>query len=791
MQELLLSVGGGTKQKFVFDFYTAKTRTISNYAQQSVFAASTVYQGRIFSFGGYTTANITWSYAYNPLNDTYEALPPTPTAMHGASAVVYKETILIFGGTRADGTTDIIVYTPETKVYTRKAVTGLPAMAYNQVAIAEDIVHIPPMSGGINHYLVNLVTNTVSTVAVPTGIVAAMDMSAIRVGNYVYCFGGRGSRSTGAASFKQAYRINLLDNKTMERLPDMPTGVLTGSQLYTSDKEIYILYGNSQNEVVGSTMIYIIAENRWVVLANPVGAQPRFGATTGYVNNRFYLIGGWQRATTTATTNIEYYMDNTRYYPASGPGSKYLYAGDTQLGYFGPVVSSDLLNYSAYTRHVIPSSGQASLKPDRGWLKFFYKGKVIYYSKTQIGVASWDILYANGGLYGTNDNGKYPIAGAPVNQYKPVTLVRENYVNKLIPRGVSFMDNDPTGVPVNGWGEFINLLTRVSSGVDSSATFKDLYGEWEKFHPNTLGLIPNTSITPLNSGRDFSIETFSGSTDKSLSYQNGFTIGTELKSFHGSGTQDAMNWRAVFELESSEAIGPDNSGPGPKTLKFGDEQLGYFGEVPSDTPGMTSYQGLMNHFSLGSPNVVNPVDSGWFKFAWKGAILFIAKSWVASNISWADVYGKGGVYGINGAGPYPPTGMSWGQRQLITTEANYKTYTLLPRMLRVAVGDPLNRSVIATSGDEFSDLLFRMLAKVRVGATDQPHAGEWGSFTASELGLDRRHWTLQTSQGAANQGAIVRNVADDTGQIGQTEILKTDRAALQQVWRPVLQVVPM
>lgn len=757
MKELLLSTSGAPPYKYVFNFALARTEPTKAYAQASTFAACATYQRKIYSFGGYTSVNVNWAYQYDPLSDTYTALAPLPTAMHGASAVMYNHTILIFGGNRADRTNDVIVYDIVSNTYSRKTPgSALPTMAYSQVAIAGDIVHIPPSDGTVAHTQYNVVSGAVTKKGL-TGISATMDMSAIRCGAWVYCFGGRASRGTADVSIKQAYRINVSSGE-FERLPDMPAGVLTGSQLYEAGSEIYIIYGNSSNKVVPGTMVYLIEKNRWRTLPDPVNGQPRFGSTTGYIDNRFYFIGGWQNNGVAATTNFRYLVDNYKYYPDSGPGSKYLIDGDEQLGYFGIVPSTELLTYSAYIKHVIPASGQASIKPDRGWLKFYYKGKVLYYSKTQIALASWDAIYQNGGVYGTNDNGKFP--GTPaVNQYKPIDLMRDEQTWRLVPRLPSVSPTNPGSALVASHCELTDLLVRTCSketGVNLNPMYKVNLEKWESFPIASLGLV-NSNGTPPNSGRDQGIET-SGTATNKLFFAPNLSISENPKSY----TEE--NWRAVLELK---VIGKDNSGPGPKDPSQGDMTLGYFGETTT-AMGMPTFAQISTHIGA-TIGTVNTVEGEWFKFAYGNRILFVSKSWYRTGCSWEEINTLKAATGV-------------GADMTVFVDGNI--CKMRPRLLKAAAGTTGVINVL--KGTEFADLMYRVVAATEI--TNVPFGGEWASYTALELGMEKDNWSQTTEQGNT-QAALCHDILP--GKTARSRgVLKTDKFSLGQRWRMVLEVIP-
>lgn len=93
-----------------------------------------------------------------------------------------------------------------------------------------------------------------------------------------------------------------------------------------------------------------------------------------------------------------------------------------------------------------------------------------------------------------------------------------------------------------------------------------------------------------------------------------------------------------------------NSGPGPITLQFGDEDLGYFGTLTSEemftTPELATHLGI----ARGSSYVNNPT---WVKCFVNGRILFTPTQRLMAGVSWDDIYKAGALYGDNTDGKYP------------------------------------------------------------------------------------------------------------------------------------------
>ena len=96
-------------------------------------------------------------------------------------------------------------------------------------------------------------------------------------------------------------------------------------------------------------------------------------------------------------------------YDKDHPGPKYLIAGNWDAGFFGEVTVEELFgegNDSSWLmadEQLNITEGTAQYE-DENWLKFAWKGKVLFYPKKSIRYhISWDHIYIKGCVYGTGD----------------------------------------------------------------------------------------------------------------------------------------------------------------------------------------------------------------------------------------------------------------------------------------------------------------------------------------------------------------------------------------------------
>lgn len=116
---------------------------------------------------------------------------------------------------------------------------------------------------------------------------------------------------------------------------------------------------------------------------------------------------------------VDYLNEAVGYYPDSGPGNKYLLAGDGTNGYFGRVSQQELFTVAELNDLIRPDTAPTKIAFD--WLKFFRNGKIVYLPTAGTLTATWTALYQAGAIFGTGDAGPIPDSIEPVDQALIVT----------------------------------------------------------------------------------------------------------------------------------------------------------------------------------------------------------------------------------------------------------------------------------------------------------------------------------------------------------------------------------
>lgn len=232
---------------------------------------------------------------------------------------------------------------------------------------------------------------------------------------------------------------------------------------------------------------------------------------------------------------------NRTYYPNSGPGNKYLLAGDTTAGYFGEITSAELFEGWEIMDLSTISSGTPAQLTGLSWLKFFYKQRVVYYAKKQIcSFVGWDIIYDAGMVYGERGYGLYPRA-TPVDQFKYRTKVengRRWHLKVRLPQGFSSDPFATATMNTDTDNEWVALLYKVFIATGGGTE------EWDNFNASDLGYNGNLE----------SIVKETNNPTTAQHYLRGHPAGAVITTVDTDSKSTANNlWRPVLELI------PDNS----------------------------------------------------------------------------------------------------------------------------------------------------------------------------------------------------------------------------------------
>lgn len=244
-----------------------------------------------------------------------------------------------------------------------------------------------------------------------------------------------------------------------------------------------------------------------------------------------------------------------------------------------------------------------------------------------------------------------------------------------------------------------------------------------------------------------------------------------------SATALAFTGTLVFKGKREASGTYEDSGPGSKQMLIGTPECGYFGTVSKEDM-LTATEFFNVAFETGTPGAAyaeTASDLVWLKFALNGKYLFFPSRPIVYNISWADIYKLGAVYGDDTNGAYPPGAVTpTPQSALSFCDADGTTYAFRMRLPRFSGADPQ----AAVRGDPASEavLLFNKLHAGLYGTS------EWGTLpnTASGMDLTMPFWWINSLTGDTTKSHYTQA---NTASLAQQ--LKTATG----YWRPMLELV--
>ena len=142
------------------------------------------------------------------------------------------------------------------------------------------------------------------------------------------------------------------------------------------------------------------------------------------------------------------------------PGSKYLWAGDKQAGFFGIIPASDFITGTDLVTQIGLTAGTA-MESNTSWIKYIIDGKIRYVPLRPIKHSvTWDAIYNAGAVYGDGTIGTLPPAGRMgVNLEISST---DNSINTTTQYFLSGTDDSDTvaaigdTITMSGWSNGVN-----------------------------------------------------------------------------------------------------------------------------------------------------------------------------------------------------------------------------------------------------------------------------------------------------------------------------------------------
>lgn len=213
-----------TMQQYNFASDTWSSVTQINTPAARYGSATAVVNGKMYIFGGYTTAASSEAYVFDPTNNTWTAIRSLPSARYYGTAVVINNKVYLFGG--FSGTVPLsqtLEYDPATDLY-RTLLDGSGTVGTRHAHMAGVVNGEMHIYDGVristilnNHYAYNPATNTWRYVGL-TGFNRTY-MAATSLDNKLYAFGGSQNGNTAINNF---YEYDPSESGWSE-LPTQPT----------------------------------------------------------------------------------------------------------------------------------------------------------------------------------------------------------------------------------------------------------------------------------------------------------------------------------------------------------------------------------------------------------------------------------------------------------------------------------------------------------------------------------------------------------------------------------------
>jgi hypothetical protein len=149
----------------------------------------------------------------------------------------------------------------------------------------------------------------------------------------------------------------------------------------------------------------------------------------------------------------------------NSPGSKYLWAGDKQAGFFGIVPSGDFIDGLTLATELGITSGTA-MESDSAWIKYIYKGRIRFTPLRPFRHSiTWDAIYNAGAVYGDGTIGTLPPAGR-----MGAGLTIDSSDNSINTTTQFFLSGTDSSDTVANVGDTISLANWSNSANNGTAT---------------------------------------------------------------------------------------------------------------------------------------------------------------------------------------------------------------------------------------------------------------------------------------------------------------------------------
>lgn len=234
----------------------------------------------------------------------------------------------------------------------------------------------------------------------------------------------------------------------------------------------------------------------------------------------------------------------------------------------------------------------------------------------------------------------------------------------------------------------------------------------------------------------------------------------------------------IMSGKSDEQTYFPNSGPGSKYLLTGNTEAGFFGEVSAaDLIDGVDLLPLITSNTLVTQKVKDMV---WLKYYFGNKVVFIAKQNLVGEVSWAQLYESGLIYGTPDDGKYP-TANPTSQMTVIQKQSEGRTWRLKLRTIRSATVDPYVGAATPYPESEWAKTILNSLSTSGVNRL--------ASYTLTDISAGGKYHTHAAESDSAATTSAMYVAGGAGGAITtRTSNPKASTAGGPQ-WRPVLELI--
>jgi hypothetical protein len=505
----------------------------------------------------------------------------------------------------------------------------------------------------------------------------------------------------------------------------------------------------------------------------------------------YYRIGTYKGSEMVFTANMKAIA-----LPNTGPGPKDLVAGDFNAGYFGILEAHQLVS-GPELKTLLGHTLTAGATGQR-WAKVAHQGKILFVPiGYQFGFHTWQQLYAQGLVYGTDSVGPAEAVaangGVGVNQLK--TFSKDNFTYKVrllkgLPEGPYSWNGSETVNPDFGDSEFNQVMLRLAYGIYGNEMVGNLTG----LTPSTLTYSQTnyaaTLCQDIHTNGKAVIRALrrynSGYAGSSLYYYwyddimgGATTVATNASSVNAFSHTAYTVWRPILELVPPEPVtepepetppaGSNPDGAGSTVLAAGDVQLGYYETLAVESLVSGTELASLVGLTAGDPIVAND-DVNWIKYSFEGKTRYVAQKPIRNNLS-ADELIAAGLTGDV-------------ETTVIIGDSTYRVTLMEGANPTLTEYTGAGNDTESTHNSEWNQVMYRLYSGSDTIASEEPLT-PWAALTNADLDTNYYCFTRGKVFGRPANTMIARGY----GTVSHIASLLNESKVPANAWRPVLELV--